>query len=163
MCRRNRRLARPDPCAHRAWPCSHSTRSRGKNPKCVRGSPALRRRCRGGGAGRAPGCVRGQARRRRGPAQGTSAAPNGRRRRQHTHTHGGAVDSQFRSIDRWALTFQSNTLKGRTRYPTVCVQYLFGGSGQQGFRRDTRCGHSRAKHTQVGAWQGCGSAQGSLY
>ena len=74
------------------------------------------------------------------------------------------VDSTNNTIDRSSRKrLDPKTPKGRSHHPTACAQYLFGGSGQQGHRRDTRCGHSRAKHTQVRAWKGSGRTRGSLY
>jgi hypothetical protein len=74
------------------------------------------------------------------------------------------VDSTNNTTDRSSRKrLDPKTPKGRSHHPTACAQYLFGGSGQQGHRRDTRCGHSRAKHTQVRAWKGSGRTRGSLY
>ena len=133
-----------------------------KAPKNTQEHVHTPRRPQGAGQGRAsPAAVATQR------LQGHSDVAHGRRHEQPHATHTRwrrRVDSTNNTIDRSSRKrLDPKTPKGRSHHPTACAQYLFGGSGQQGHRRDTRCGHSRAKHTQVRAWKGSGRTRGSLY
>ena len=128
-----------------------------KAPKNTQEHVHTPRRPQGAGARRRRDPALARAQRRGTRAQARAATRN---------THAGAVTWTLRitrSIDRSKERLDPKTPKGRSHHPTACAQYLFGGSGQQGPRRDTRCGHSRAKHTRVGAWKGSGRTRSSLY
>ena len=154
LCTRSR-TAGPVPVHDRGLAAATEKKARQKTLKstCTH-QDAPRARGRGGPArrGRDPPLARAQRRGTR--AQARAATRN---------THAGAVAWTLRIIRSSRKRLDPKTPKGRSHHPTACAQYLFGGSGQQGPRRDTRCGHSRAKHTQVGAWKGSGRTRGSLY
>ena len=145
-------------CMIVAWPRQRKKRRAKKHSRArAHTQDAPRARGRGGPARRRRDPPLARAQRRGTRAQARAATRN---------THAGAVTWTLRitrSIDRSKERLDPKTPKGRSHHPTACAQCLFGGSGQQGTRKDTRCGHSRAKHTQVGAWKGSGRTRSSLY
>jgi hypothetical protein len=156
LCTRSR-TAGPVPVHDRGLAAATEKKARQKTLKSTCTHP---RRPQGAGQGRAcpprsrPTACKGTATWHTGA--GTSSHTQHTRWRRH-------VDSTNNTIDRSKERLDPKTPKGRSHHPTACAQYLFGGSGQQGPRRDTRCGHSRAKHTRVGAWKGSGRTRSSLY